>query len=201
MNRKFVQTISRALACLFLLAGAPPGKKGKVKKVLDGDTIVLESGELVRYLCVDSPEEEELFHEEARRVNDSLVFGKTVRVEFDHKVKDRYRRYLGYVWLDTLLVNDFLLKRGLVTFYYFPLNDRYLTRFLNSAKSARSKRLGVWSLAHVPSDYYIGNKKAYRVHRPECPQARAIKEKNRVEFKKLFEAADAGYAFCRTCKP
>ncbi len=201
MIGKLLQSICFLLTATLLSAGAPPGKKGKVKKVLDGDTIVLENGERVRYLCVDSPEEGEPFHDEAARVNDSLVFGKTVRVEFDRKVKDRYGRYLGYVWQDTLLVNDFLLRRGLVSVYYFPPNDRYLARFVGSAKSARNRRLGVWSLAHLPSDYYVGNKKSYRVHRPECPQARSIKDKNRVEFKKLFDAADAGYAFCRTCKP
>ncbi len=201
MNKKFVQFFCLLLASAVLVAGTPPGKKGKVKKVLDGDTIVLESGERIRYLCVDSPEEGEPFHDEAARVNDSLVFGKTVTVEFDRKVKDRYGRYLGYVWQDTLLINDFLLKRGLVTVYHFPPNDRYLARFVNSAKSAHGKRLGVWSLAHSPSDYYLGNKKSYRVHRPECPQARGIKAKNRIEFKRLFDAADAGYAFCRSCKP
>lgn len=169
--------------------------------MLDGDTIVLEDGERIRYLCIDSPEEGEPFHDEAKRVNDSLVFGKTVRVEFDRKVKDRYGRYLGYIWLDTFLVNDFLLRRGLVSVYYFKPNDRYLARFVASAKSARTKKLGVWSLPHSDLDYYVGNKNSYRVHRPDCPQARDIKPKNRVEFENLFDAADAGFAFCRTCKP
>jgi endonuclease YncB( thermonuclease family) len=190
-----------ATASVFLLSSVLPGKRGKVKKVLDGDTIVLESGEKVRYLCIDSPEEGEPFHDEAKRVNDSLVFGKMVRVEFDRKVKDRYGRHLGYVWLDTLLVNDFLLRRGLVSVYYFKPNDRYLARFVVSAKAARIKKLGVWSLPHSDLDYYIGNKNSYRVHRPGCPQARSIKAKNRAEFDNLFDAADAGFAFCRTCKP
>lgn len=169
--------------------------------MLDGDTIVLESGEKVRYLCIDSPEEGEPFHDEAGRVNDSLVFGKTVRVEFDRKLKDRYGRYLGYVWLDTLLVNDYLLRRGLVSVYYFKPNDRYLARFVTSAKSARGKKLGIWSLLHSDLDFYVGNKNSYRVHRPDCPQARGIKAKNKIEFENLFDAADAGFAFCRTCKP
>ena len=169
--------------------------------MLDGDTIVLENGDHVRYLCVDSPEEGEPFHDEAKRVNDSLVFGRMVRVEFDRKVKDRYGRYLGYIWQDSLLVNDFLLKRGLVSVYYFPPNDRYLARFVASAKAARMKRLGIWTLPHSHLAYYVGNKNSYRVHRPDCPQARGIKPKNRVEFKNLFDAADAGFAFCRTCKP
>jgi endonuclease YncB( thermonuclease family) len=201
VSKKFLQTACLFFVSTLLLAGAPPGKKGKVKKVLDGDTIVLESGECVRYLGVDSPEEEEPFHDEAARVNDSLVFGRTVTMEFDRKVKDRYGRLLGYVWLDTLLVNDFLLRRGLVTVYHLPPNDRYLARFVSSAKFARGKKLGVWSRTLAPSDYYIGNKKTYRVHRPDCPQARGIKAQNKVEFTRLFDAADAGYAFCRSCKP
>jgi len=196
-----LQAIFLSLVCIFFLSATPPGKKGKVKKVLDGDTIVLESGEKVRYLCIDAPEEGEPLHDEAERVNDSLVLGKAVRMEFDRKVKDRYGRYLGYVWLDTLLVNDYLLRRGLVSVYYFPPNDRYLARFVFSARSAREKKRGIWNLPHSDLDYYVGNKNSYRVHRPDCPQARGIKAKNRVEFETLFEAADAGFAFCRTCKP
>jgi len=77
----------------------------------------------------------------------------------------------------------------------------YLARFLASAKSARGKKIGIWALPHSDLDYYIGNKDSYRVHRPDCPQARSIKAKNRAEFDNLFDAADAGFAFCRTCKP
>jgi endonuclease YncB( thermonuclease family) len=199
--RKPIFFLLLAAGSALLLASGLPGKRGKVKKVLDGDTIVLESGERIRYLCIDSPEEGEPFHDEAKRVNDSLVFGKTVRVEFDRKVKDRYGRHLGYVWLDTLLVNDFLLRRGLVSVYYFKPNARYLARFVASAKAARGKKAGIWSLPHSELGYYIGNKNSYRVHRPDCPQARGIKAKNRAEFDNLFDAADAGFAFCRTCKP
>ena len=194
-------TILLSLVCFFFLSATPPVKKGKVKKVLDGDTIVLESGDKIRYLCIDSPEEGEPFHDEAKRVNDSVVLGKAVRVEFDRKAKDRYGRHLGYVWLDTLLVNDYLLRRGLVSVYYFKPNDRYLARFVSSAKAARAKKLGIWSLPHSELDYYDGNKNSHRVHRPDCPQARGVKAKNRVEFESLFDAADAGFAFCRTCKP
>ncbi|MCI0596252.1 MAG: thermonuclease family protein, partial [candidate division Zixibacteria bacterium] len=192
--RKWLPALLPSLVCVLLISASVPDKKGKVKKVLDGDTIVLESGEKVRYLCIDSPEEGEPFHDEAARVNDSLVFGKMVRVEFDRKVKDRYSRHLGYVWLDTLLVNDFLLRRGLVSVYYFKPNDRYLEQFVASAKSARTKKLGIWSLPHSDLDYYVGNKSSYRVHRPDCPQARSIKAKNRAEFDNLFDAADAGFA-------
>lgn len=169
--------------------------------MLDGDTIVLESGAKVRYLCVDSPEEGEPFHDEALRVNDSLVGGRAVRVEFDRKVKDRYGRYLGYVWLDTLLVNDYLLRRGLAAVYYFKPNNRYLARFVASARFARGKELGIWSLPHSNLGYYVGNKKSFRVHSPDCPLVLRIKLKNRIEFSNLFDAADAGFAFCRNCKP
>ncbi len=199
--RKMLPALLLSLVCVLLISASVSGKKGRVKKVLDGDTIVLENGEKIRYLSIDSPEEGEPFHDEAKRVNDSLVLEKRVRVEFDRKVKDRYSRFLGYVWLDTLLVNDYLLRRGLVSVYYFKPNDRYLERFVASAKSARGKRMGIWSLPHSDLDYYVGNKSSYRVHRPDCPQARSIKAENRAEFEKLFDAADAGFAFCRTCKP
>ncbi|HLG93977.1 MAG TPA: hypothetical protein VI546_04005, partial [candidate division Zixibacteria bacterium] len=85
--RKQIIVVLLSVLCLFLISSALPGRKGKVKKVLDGDTIVLENGEKIRYLCIDSPEEGEPFYDEANRVNDSLVLEKSVRVEFDRKVK------------------------------------------------------------------------------------------------------------------
>ena len=63
----------------------------KVLRVIDGDTIVLENAEKVRYIGVDSPEigkGNECFAEEAKIKNEELVLGKVVRLVNDVSERD-----------------------------------------------------------------------------------------------------------------
>ena len=51
-----------------------------VTRVIDGDTIVLENGERVRYIGIDTPEisQNECFALEAKKKNEELVLGKSI---------------------------------------------------------------------------------------------------------------------------
>ena len=50
--------------------------KEKVKRVIDGDTIELANGQIVRYVGVNAPNNGEPFEEEATEANAKLVSGK-----------------------------------------------------------------------------------------------------------------------------
>ena len=83
-----------------------------VSWVTDGDSIVLENGQRVRYLGINAPEiahdqrPGEPFGEEALHYNIYLVKHKQVRIETDIEPYDRYGRLLGYVFLkDGTFVN------------------------------------------------------------------------------------------------
>ena len=71
-----------------------------VKKVIDGDTLLLTNGEYVRLIGVDTPETKhpekpvEYFGKEACQFTKGMVEGKKVRLEYDQTRRDRYGRIL-----------------------------------------------------------------------------------------------------------
>lgn len=89
--------------------------RGVVARVVDGDTIELESGERIRYLLVDTPESTtstECFGEEARAFNASIVEGEEVGLSYDIECRDRFDRLLAYVTVGDRDVNALLVERG-----------------------------------------------------------------------------------------
>ncbi len=92
-----------------------------VERVIDGDTLVLEGGERVRLIGVDTPETVhpqkpvEYFGKEASKFTRGMVEGKRARLEYEHGVpqKDRYGRTLAYVYLENgMLLNLEIIERG-----------------------------------------------------------------------------------------
>src|SRR4030042_35655 len=85
----------------------------RVKRVVDGDTIVLADGRHIRYLGINTPEHGEPFWREAKDYNAQKVRGKMVTVEFGEVLEDKYGRILVYVFVGGDMVNAQLLKAGL----------------------------------------------------------------------------------------
>jgi micrococcal nuclease len=79
-----------------------------VARVIDGDTIVLDNGERVRLIGVDSPEMGERGADEgaqpgaieAKQFVSELVLGQTVWLESEGRDRDRFERLRRYVWLE-----------------------------------------------------------------------------------------------------
>jgi micrococcal nuclease len=128
-----------------------------VAKVIDGDTIVLENGEKVRYLGINTPElhhpkkEVECFAYQAYEKNKELVLGKKVFLQKDISEKDKYDRLLRYVFLDEKMstdegsfVNLYLVKNGFAYAATFPPDVKYTDLFLKAQKEAYQKNLGLW---------------------------------------------------------
>ena len=120
-----------------------------VEGVIDGDTIRLTGGEVVRYIGIDTPEVGEPFYEEARARNMELVGGGRVRVEVcAEEPRDRYGRTLAWVYTDGVFVNGRLLAEGLGETLFIPpcgLVKEELMKRLEG--EAREKGLGLWGLA------------------------------------------------------
>ena len=70
-----------------------------VARVIDGDTIELESGDRVRLIGVDCPECGEDGFEEATQFTRNSVEGKTVWLESDGNDTDGFGRLRRYVWI------------------------------------------------------------------------------------------------------
>jgi endonuclease YncB( thermonuclease family) len=109
----------------------------KVVRVIDGDTVKLETGESLRYIGIDTPETKhpqkpvQYLGKEASAFNTKLVFGQDILVEFDVQQRDKYGRLLGYVFLrDGTFVNAELVKKGYAKVATFPPNVLYSELFL-----------------------------------------------------------------------
>lgn len=126
----------------------PSPKEGnyKVTKVLDGDTVELETGERFRYLGIDTPEANDRWGPEAKAFNKDLVLNKKVRIELDKTKLDRYGRVLGYVWVGDILVNEALVERGYakVILIKGEVKPKYLDRLRKAEDWARQNHDGVW---------------------------------------------------------
>lgn len=122
-----------------------------VSRVIDGDTFVIESGQRVRLIGMDCPETQhprkgkEPIGEEATAFTRNLIDKKTVMLELDVGLYDRYKRLLAYVYVDDTFVNDILLRVGLARVTTFPPNVKYVEQFLESQGKAQDQKLGIWS--------------------------------------------------------
>lgn len=115
-----------------------------VSRVVDGDTCHLEDDRSVRYLGINAPEEGEPHAKEATLANNRLVAGKTVRLEFGDPRQDRYGRLLAYVFVDDILVNETLLRQGLVHLRH-PVAAKYRDRLCQAEHQARTAAVGIWA--------------------------------------------------------
>lgn len=136
-----------------------------VRRVIDGDTIELESGERVRLIGIDTPEvhESNKLHKDSQRTGEDistiqalgrrsweftkkLVEGKRVNLEFDVEKYDKYNRLLAYVYLkkDGTFVNAEIIKQGYASLMTFPPNVKYADLFVKLYQEARNNKRGLW---------------------------------------------------------
>jgi len=119
----------------------------KVRRVVDGDTVVIEGGEKVRYVGIDTPERGEPFYGEAKKRNISLVAGRQVRlVVCDAEPRDKYGRLLAFVYAADVFVNRTLVEEGLARRLIIPPCGLPVAReFRRLEQNAREKGLGLWA--------------------------------------------------------
>ena len=147
MNRKIC--LLTVLLCLLpLVACAPPLTTATVTKVIDGDTIIIGTGQTVRYIGIDAPEvhpEREDYGFEAWQLNRELVEGKEIVLEKDVSETDKYGRLLRYVYVGNLFVNGEMVRLGWAEAKAYP-PDMKNQRHLDGLESvARETGRGMWA--------------------------------------------------------
>jgi len=200
--------ISLQVASGLSWGGSPPSG-GKVVFVCDGDTIILESGERIRYLGIDAPEvahenaKADCFGDDAKKVNSDLVLHKQVSLQYDREVIDPYGRFLAYVILpDGRCANLEMLRAGCAYIFRSSKDFRRLEEFLLLQREAIHKLKGMWGACPVKSaKTYLGNRGSFVFHRPECALGKKIGAKERVNFADRWAVLEQGYRPCRFCKP
>ncbi len=145
---------------------AKPGQaeEARIARVIDGDTIVLETGEHVRYIGMDSPEKGRPYYVEATRENKRLVGGKKVRLEYDVGRTDQYGRTLAYVYAGDVFVNAELVRSGYAMVYTFPPNVEYYKTFVALQEEARKQKRGLWGLNEQDIELIKGGHKQGQKH-------------------------------------
>lgn len=122
----------------------------KVINVIDGDTVIIETGESVRYIGIDTPESvhpnkpKECFSDEATKRNIELVLDKFVILEKDYEDIDDYGRLLRYVYTHKYFVNAQLVKEGYAYSYFYPPNLKHYEYLLNLEIQANENNRGLW---------------------------------------------------------
>ena len=122
-------------------------EKALVVRVIDGDTIELQSGHRIRYLGIDTPEPGEYYGSEATARNRELVEGKVVELQSGERDKDEYGRLLRYVYVDGIFVNAELVVQGYATAYIFDPDDRYSQILVQLEQYAKLRERGLWGSA------------------------------------------------------
>lgn len=148
MNGKtLLLTIILSLSILTCACSTAPDT-ATVTKVIDGDTIDIDTGQRVRYIGIDTPEVHpvaEAFGMEALQANRNLVEGKEVRLERDITETDKYGRLLRYVYVDDILVNAELVRFGLAEAKAYPPDTKYHEMLKKLEEEARQAGRGMWA--------------------------------------------------------
>jgi micrococcal nuclease len=136
--------------------GLVDGPMGIVASVADGDTVVLDTGVVVRLIGTQAPklplgrEDFETWPkaEESRVALEQLTLGKSVRVRHGGERVDRHGRTLGQLFVlgePELWVQQRMIADGWARVYSFPDNRACLPQLLAAEGSARLMKLGIWA--------------------------------------------------------
>lgn len=123
-------------------------KTAVVKRVIDGDTVELFNGTVLRYTGVTAPEEGEPLAEEATKLNIELVEGKEIKLEYDNYTSDKFGRILAYPILeDGTNVSIELVKKGMAELVIYQKRKPFIyqSQLLETQEQAKQKKIGIWS--------------------------------------------------------
>ncbi len=147
-------------------AGRVDWVRAQVSSVSDGDTIkVMVNGvqETVRLLLIDTPEtvhpnkpQQPFGAEASQYVKNSLPIGCWVDLEMNIQEKDKYGRYLAYVWMNGQMLNQALVAVGLAKVAFTSAGDvKYLPVLKDIELRAKMQGTGIWSLPENQSQRVV----------------------------------------------
>ncbi len=139
-------------------ADLPASSDEAVERVVDGDTITLAGGTVVRLVQIDAPEVRggECYAGEATAaLSELLPPGTRVRIETDPALdqRDRYGRTLAYVLRDGENLNKTLVERGAASVWFYRGDrGRYADELLAAAQEAQAAGRGLWGACEASLD-------------------------------------------------
>lgn len=136
------------------LAALPGSEVARISEIVDGDTVVLADGRQVRLVGIQAPKlplgragfEAWPLADEAKAALTELSLGRTVRLAYGGRRRDRYGRALAHLvdgsggW-----VQGALLDAGMARVYTFQDNRALVPQMLAREAAARKRRRGIWA--------------------------------------------------------
>lgn len=121
-------------------------KSAVVKRVIDGDTVELFNGTVLRYTAITAPEEGEDFAEEATKLNQELVEGKEIKLEYDNYTSDKFGRILAYPILYNKNICIELVSKGMAELVIYQKRKPFIyqVQLLEAQEQAKKQKLGIW---------------------------------------------------------
>lgn len=133
-----------------------PGETGRVVHVIDGDALVLDTGQSVRLVSIEAPalypreRAADPYAAESARILEDLALGRRVQLYYPGITRDRYDRALAHVvtidgagpevWL-----NAAMLERGGAWVRLYPDTAARADDLLHLETQARQAETGLWA--------------------------------------------------------
>lgn len=161
MIRSWVWLICFALLACTRDAPLPdmqPGETGRVTKIIDGDGLILDTGQRVRLISIAAPvlspkdDLPESYSGESARLLEDLALGRRVQLFYPGLTRDRYDRALAHVvTMDAagprLWLNHEMVARGAARVRLFGSTAAHGKDLLDAEALARTEQSGLWALA------------------------------------------------------
>ncbi len=131
-----------------------PGTTGQAVRIIDGDTLDLADGTVVRLVGLQAPKPPlgragptlGSLADESRRVLGELALGKTLSLSFGGRRRDRYGRVLAHLHdQDGTWIQAEMLRRGMALVHSLPDNRARVREMLALEHKARLAAVGIWS--------------------------------------------------------
>lgn len=161
MRKLFSTALSILFIFMFLRTYLPAQEQSEsssyeavLSYVIDGDTavfIVNNQEQKVRFIGIDCPEDtttkEEYGDVATAYTKKILEEANTIRLEVEPNAtrQDKYERYLYWVYVDNVLLEELILLQGLAEVKYLNDNYQYTIELYDAENVAKQNKLNIWS--------------------------------------------------------
>lgn len=124
---------------------------------VDGDTarLIIDGKEKkFRFIGINAPEIEhedskaEYMGEESYKFTCSMLENaKEIKIEYDKNSNktDKYDRHLAWIWVDSKLLQELLVSKGLAKVDYVYDEYKYISKLCNVEIEAYNNKIGIWN--------------------------------------------------------
>jgi len=182
-----------------------------VRYVIDGDTFVLNNGDTIRLLGIDTPERGDANYDRTAYALQEKISGRNITLEGN--TSDKYGRLLRNVYVDGRLVNLEMVREGLARKFMHE-NLPYKEELDLAQQEAQITKKGIWniddrqyqrlagrcvSMGCPNGTIAVASKNGDVFYNCACSSAYVISPANMACFASLQEAIAEGLSETRRC--